>query len=172
MNTQKHPEHNNEPSVAVFAGGCFWGVEHIFAGTPGVVRAESGYSGGKDPNPDYRLVSTGITGHAEAVRVWYYPEKISYRDLVRIFFELHDPTQLNRQGPDIGTQYRSVIFYGNDDEKKIAEEQIRLLEAKGYDVVTQLLPSMPFYRAEEYHQHYIDKHPHWKCHSLVKRFDG
>lgn len=171
MSTEKHPAHKKEPATAVFAGGCFWGVEHIFARTPGVLKAESGYSGGTEPEPDYQLVSSGTTAYAEAVRVYYDPERISYQDLVRRFFEMHDPTQANRQGPDIGPQYRSIIFYANENERQIAEEQIKLLWTKGYDVATQLLPSMPFYRAEQYHQKYFEKHPFRTCHSLTKRFD-
>lgn len=158
-------------STAVFAGGCFWGVEHIFAKTPGVADAQSGYSGGTVPNPSYEQVCSGRTGHAEAVRVTYDPAVISYEQLARLFFELHDPTQLNRQGPDVGSQYRSVLFYNNDEEQQIADKLVRLLWDKGYDVVTEIVPAAPFYPAEAYHQDYIAKHPGWGCHLPEKRFD-
>ncbi len=156
---------------AIFAGGCFWGVEYQFAGARGVLRAESGYCGGTEPDPDYRMVSSGLTDYVEAVRVYYDPAQTGYKDLVRLFFELHDPTQVGGQGPDIGPQYRSVIFYANEDERAVAQEQIKLLEQNGYAVVTRLQPAMPFYRAEEYHQRYLEKHPYRVCHGLVKRFE-
>ena len=156
---------------AVFAGGCFWGVEHVFSKTPGVVDAESGYSGGTVPDPTYEQVCAGRTGHAEAVKVTYDPSVVSYEQLARLFFELHDPTQVNRQGPDVGTQYRSVLFYDNEQEKGVAEKLVSLLLAKGYTVATELAPAATFYPAEPYHQKYIAKNPGRHCHLPVKRFD-
>lgn len=157
---------------AIFAGGCFWGVEHHFQQTPGVISAVSGYTGGSVPNPTYKQVCTGLTGHAEAVLVTYDPSKVSYEKLARLFFEIHDPTTLDSQGPDFGTQYRSAIFYKSDDQKKTALKLIDQLKAKGYDVVTQVLPAKEFYAAEDYHQDYLDKHPERpSCHIPVKRFD-
>lgn len=160
-----------QTAQAIFAGGCFWGVEHILGQAPGVLAAESGYSGGTKPNPTYEEVCTGKTGHAEAVRVTYDPSVTNYEALARLFFELHDPTQLDRQGPDIGSQYRSIIFYATPDEKSVAEKLSGLLKAKGYDVVTAVQPVQPFYPAEEYHQDFIVKHPNRPCHLPVKRFD-
>lgn len=157
---------------AIFAGGCFWGVEHHFDKVPGVTSAVSGYTGGTVPNPTYKQVCTGLTGHAEAVRVTFDPSKVSYEKLARLFFEVHDPTTLNSQGPDFGTQYRSVIFYKSDDQKKTALKLIDLLKAKGYKVVTEVLPAKEFYQAEDYHQDYFDKHPEKPtCHIAVPRFD-
>ncbi len=157
---------------AVFAGGCFWGVEHHFEHTPGVLKAESGYTGGTTRNPTYSEVCTGKTGHAEAVRVTYDPGKVSYEQLARLFFETHDPTTANRQGPDVGTQYRSAVFYATPGQKAAAEKLIALLKAKGYKVVTQLQPAGEFYPAEDYHQDYLDKHPERpSCHVRVERFD-
>ncbi len=166
----EQPPQPQKTATAIFAGGCFWGVEHILSLTPGVLDAESGYSGGSVPNPSYEQVCTGGTGHAEAVRVRYDPSKVSYEQLAKLFFELHDPTQRDRQGPDVGSQYRSVIFYGDETEKKTAEKLIDLLRAKGYDVVTELLPATDFYPAEEYHQDFLAKHPGRPCHLPVKRF--
>ncbi len=158
------------PADAVFAGGCFWGIEHLFSRLPGVLNAESGYSGGHVENPTYEQVCTGRTGHAEAVRVTYDPTRIDYERLARHFFEFHDPTQLNRQGPDIGTQYRSAVFYANEAEKRIVADLIVQLEARGYKVVTMLEPLSIFYPAEEYHQRYLARHPGHFCHMPVKRF--
>lgn len=158
-------------TCAVFAGGCFWGVEHLFSHVSGVIRVESGYTGGHVANPGYEQVCTDSTGHAEAVRVTYDPGRISYERLARLFFEFHDPTQLNRQGPDIGTQYRSVIFYGDDREKHTATHLISLLRENGYDVVTTVEPRTFFYPAEEYHQNFIARHPGRGCHLPVRRFE-
>ncbi len=147
---------------AYFAGGCFWGVEDAFAQVPGVLDAASGYQGGKTESPSYKEVCTGGTGHAETVQVTYDPRLVSYRDLVRFFFRIHDPTTPNRQGPDIGTQYRSAIFTADDEQRKIANEVIaELRSANAYDgdeIVTAVEPAAPFYRAEEYHQDYHAKH--------------
>lgn len=157
---------------AIFAGGCFWGVEHLFQKLDGVISVVSGYSGGKVDNPTYEQVCTGTTGHAEAVEITYDPEKISYRQLAKYFFEIHDPTQLNRQGPDIGNQYRSAVFYTTEEEKQIAEELIQILKNKGYNVVTELNKFEKFWPAEDYHQDYYlktGKAPY--CHFYRKKFD-
>ena len=157
---------------AIFAGGCFWGVEHHLDHTPGVLKAESGYTGGTTRNPTYREVCTGKTGHAEAVRVTYDPAKVSYEHLARLFFETHDPTTVNRQGPDAGTQYRSAVFYKTPEQKATAEKLIKLLKDKGYKVVTELQPAGEFYVAEDYHQDYLDKNPDRpSCHVRVERFE-
>ena len=147
---------------ATFAAGCFWHVEEIFSKTNGITSTAVGYTGGNKENPTYEDVCTDLTGHAEAVQVEYDPEKISYRELVKIFFENHNPTTLNRQGPDIGTQYRSGIFYHDDDQKDIASDMIENLnplakEKFGTDIVTKVLPASKFYMAEEYHQKYFQK---------------
>jgi len=156
---------------AYFAGGCFWGVEDLFQRLDGVVNAKSGYMGGHTENPSYEDVCYKNTGHAETVEVTYNPEQISYKELAKYFFEIHDPTQLNHQGPDYGDQYRSVVFYGDDSERQIAEELIEILRDKGYPVVTQVVPVKTFYEAEDYHQDYYEKSgkkPY--CHFYVKRF--
>jgi peptide-methionine (S)-S-oxide reductase len=149
--------------TAVFAGGCFWGVQAVFQHVKGVITATSGYAGGSVKNPEYEMVSTGETGHAESVQVTYDPSQITYGELLRVFFSVaHDPTQLNRQGPDTGTQYRSAIFYANDEQKKIAGAYIAQLEqAKVFDrrIVTQVSPLQAFYPAEAYHQNYAALHP-------------
>ena len=155
---------------AVFAGGCFWGVEHHFQQVPGVISAVSGYTGGKAGKPTYEQVCTGKTGHAEAVEVVFDPARVSYEDLARLFFEIHDPTQVNRQEPDVGTQYRSAVFCVDDEQKRTAEKLIARLRAKGYEVATALLPASKFWPAEAYHQDYIHKHPSRKCHPRVTRF--
>jgi len=156
---------------AVFAGGCFWGMEHYFQREPGVMDVTSGYTGGSIPNPAYEQVCTGRTGHAEAVRVLFDPNKVSYEKLARLFFEIHDPTQRDRQGPDIGSQYRSAVFYKNDEQKQAAEKLISELKARGFAVVTQVEPLGPFYPAEAYHQDYLGKHPERPvCHVRVPRF--
>ncbi|MEO7453748.1 MAG: peptide-methionine (S)-S-oxide reductase MsrA [Fimbriimonadales bacterium] len=143
----------------VVAAGCFWCVEAIFEELRGVSKVVSGYSGGKVPNPTYEQVCAGITGHAEAVKIYYNPAEVSADDLLRIFFTTHDPTTLNRQGPDSGTQYRSAIFYSNDDEKARAQriiEEIGETKIWGNPIVTTLEPLKEFYLAEEYHQNYYD----------------
>jgi peptide-methionine (S)-S-oxide reductase len=149
--------------AAVIAGGCFWGIQAVFQHVKGVVSATSGYSGGSKQNAEYETVSTGETGHAESVQIVYDPSQISYGELLRVFFSVaHDPTQLNRQGPDSGTQYRSVIFYGSDEQKKIAEAYIAQLEqGKVFSrpIVTQVVPLKAFYPAEAYHQNYAANHP-------------
>lgn len=158
-------------AIAIFAGGCFWGVEHLMQQQNGVKSVESGYIGGTVENPTYKQVCAGNTGHYEAVKVTYDPKEVDFRTLAKLFMEIHDPTQENGQGPDLGTQYRSAIFYNNDAEKKTAEELIQILRKKGYDVVTKVLPATKFYPAEDYHQDYYDKkgtQPY--CHAYKKRF--
>ncbi len=156
---------------AIFAGGCFWGVEHWFRQVPGVLTVRSGYTGGKVDKPTYPQVSTGKTGHAEAVEILFDPAKVTYEQLARQFFEIHDPTELNRQGPDTGTQYRSAVFYVNEGQKKAAQKLIGLLRERGYPVVTQVEPATTFWPAEEYHQDYLGRHPERpSCHVPVKRF--
>ncbi len=157
---------------AYFAGGCFWGVEHYMQKSPGVIEVTSGYMGGDVKNPTYSQVCTGKTGHAETVQVTYDPAKTTYETLARLFFEIHDPTEFNRQGPDVGTQYRSAIFYTTDEEKQTIEKLIAQLKANGYNVVTQLTPAKEFYPAEEYHQDFLEKNPARPiCHSKVLRFE-
>lgn len=149
-------------AVATFAEGCFWHAEIIFQSLNGVRDAVSGYAGGSDKNPDYEKVATGATGHTETVQVYYDPSKISYETLVKALFASMDPTQLNRQGNDAGTEYRSIAFYRNDTEKKIIEAEIkRLTDAKVYKqkIVTEVVPFTKFYPAEDYHQEYIYYHP-------------
>lgn len=156
---------------AIFAGGCFWGVEHFFEDEPGVISATSGYIGGAKDNPTYKEVCYTDTGHAEAVEVVYDPSKTTYEKLARIFFEIHDPTQVNRQGPDIGEQYRSAVFYVDDAQKATTEKLIAELKAKGFGVVTEVVPAAKFWPAEDYHQDYYaktGKTPY--CHARVKRF--
>ncbi len=157
--------------TAIFAGGCFWGVEYFLQKAPGVISVTSGYTGGHVKNPSYREVCTGTTGHAEAVKIIYDPQKTSYEKLLRLFMEIHDPTQVGGQGPDIGDQYRSEIFYLNDDQRKIAEMTINILKANGYKVVTAVTKASEFYDAEKYHQDYYfnnGKVPY--CHGYTKRF--
>jgi peptide methionine sulfoxide reductase msrA/msrB len=157
--------------TAIFAGGCFWGVEYFLQKEPGVISVTSGYTGGHVKNPTYKEVCTGTTGHAEAVRIIYDPRKTTYEKLLRLFMQIHDPTQVGRQGPDIGDQYRSEIFYLNDDQKKIAENTINILKANGYKVVTAVTKASEFYDAEKYHQDYYfnnGKVPY--CHGFTKRF--
>lgn len=145
---------------AYVAAGCFWGVEDAFRKTPGVIEAVSGYAGGHTNNPTYEQVCSGTTGHAETVEVEYDPEKISYEELVRTFFALHDPTQMNRQGPDVGTQYRSAIFYTTEEEKVIAEKiKEELAPRYSAPIATEITEAQTFYPAEEYHQRYFEKHP-------------
>ncbi|OQA02479.1 MAG: Peptide methionine sulfoxide reductase MsrA [Planctomycetes bacterium ADurb.Bin401] len=156
---------------AVFAGGCFWGVEHLFKNTPGVISVTSGYTGGKNQRPTYEQVCSGKTGHAEAVEIVFDPAKTNYEILTKLFFEIHDFTQSNRQGPDVGEQYRSGIFYFNDAQKKTAEKLVKFLKGKGYDVKTEITEAATFWPAEEYHQDYYEKTgktPY--CHTYKKIF--
>jgi peptide-methionine (S)-S-oxide reductase len=154
--------------VAEFALGCFWGEEQTFWQVPGVVSTSVGYEGGYTPNPTYEEVCTGRTGHAESVRVVFDPAKVTYPQLLKVFWESHDPTQGMRQGNDIGSQYRSVIFYKSDAQKAAAEEskrefQKRLTEAGYGEISTEIVPASEFYFAEDYHQQYLHKVPHGYC---------
>ncbi len=146
---------------ATFAAGCFWGIEASYRAVSGVVNAVSGYTGGHVDNPFYEQVCTGSTGHAEAVEVSFDPEKVSYESLVRKFFTLHDPTQINRQGPDVGGQYRSVIFTHSDEQNKIAQMIKTELASTFYPntIATSIEPAQVFWKAEEYHQRFAEKHP-------------
>lgn len=150
----------NKSKFAVFGAGCFWGVESSFRAVEGVVDVAVGYAGGNVAKPGYRQVCTGKTGHAEVVQVEYDPTRVTFARLVEVFWQIHDPTTLNRQGPDFGTQYRSVIFYSDEDERTAAEESKRRLDESGQlgrPVVTQIVPAAEFYRAEEYHQRYYER---------------
>jgi peptide-methionine (S)-S-oxide reductase len=158
--------------TAVVAGGCFWGIQAVFQHVKGVISATSGYSGGSSRTAEYEIVSTGTTNHAESVKIVYDASKITYGQLLQVFLSVaHDPTQLNRQDPDEGTQYRSVIFYGNDEQKKIADDYIAQLDqAKVFPhkIVTQVVPLKGFYPAEGYHQNYAALHPD---NPYIARFD-
>jgi peptide-methionine (S)-S-oxide reductase len=146
--------------LAVFGAGCFWGVELAFRAVEGVVDVAVGYAGGTVPKPNYRTVCGGKTGHAEVVQVEYDPARVSFEQLLEVFWQIHDPTTLNRQGPDVGTQYRSIIFYSDEHERAAAEESKRRLDESGKlgrPVVTQIAPAAEFYRAEEYHQRYYER---------------
>ncbi|MDC7124439.1 MAG: bifunctional methionine sulfoxide reductase B/A protein [Spirochaetales bacterium] len=161
-----------ETGRAVFAGGCFWGVEYLFKELDGVTSTTVGYTGGQTSFPTYKEVCYTDTGHIEAIEVIYDPEKITFRELAKYFFEIHDPTQQNGQGPDIGKQYLSAIFYENEEQHKIATELITVLESKGLDIATSLRSAGAFWPAEEYHQDYYSKTgktPY--CHAYIKRFD-
>jgi peptide-methionine (S)-S-oxide reductase len=151
---------------ATFAGGCFWGVEHLFNEIPGVIDAVSGHAGGNRDNPTYEQVCSGRTGHAEAVEVTYDPAKVTYDDLLNAFWNMHDPTTLNRQGPDHGHQYRSAIFFHNAAQEEAARKSAA--QAQHYfdrPIVTEIVPAPRFWPAEDYHQRYFDKHPgHASCH--------
>jgi peptide-methionine (S)-S-oxide reductase len=152
---------------AIFAAGCFWGVEAAFRQVPGVIDTEVGYTGGHTESPTYREVCSDTTGHAEAVRVQFDPAQISYDQLLNVFWENHDPTTPNRQGPDIGSQYRSAIFYTTEAQKEVAEASKRKLDESGVfsrPIVTEITPAGPFWRAEEYHQRYAEKRGMVSCH--------
>ena len=153
--------------VATFGAGCFWGVEAAFREVPGVLSTEAGFAGGTLVNPSYEDVCTDRTGHAEVVRVEFDPQQVSYGELLRVFWENHDPTQLNRQGPDVGTQYRSVIFYHTPEQEAEAQASKTAEEQSGKHqrpVVTRIEPAPAFYRAEEYHQQYLEKRGLKHCH--------
>jgi len=162
---------NTNLQIATLAGGCFWCLEAVFDEVKGVQGVESGYAGGQMDNPSYRAVCNGDTGHAEVVQVHFDPAVVSYRDLLNVFFAIHDPTTLNRQGADVGTQYRSAIFYHNDDQKQTAEELIKELNAqKIWDkpIVTQVEKLDKFYMAEDYHQEYFARNPYQPyCQAVV-----
>jgi len=153
--------------IATFGAGCFWGVEAAFRRLPGVVDVASGYSGGHMPNPTYKDVCAHTTGHAEVVQVTFDPQKISYDQLLDVFWQIHNPTQVNRQGPDVGTQYRSAIFVHSLEQQAIAEKSKAALAANGKfqrPIATEITTAGPFYRAEEYHQKYLEKHGAASCH--------
>lgn len=156
---------------AIFAGGCFWGVEYHFSKLKGVLSVKSGYTGGSTEHPTYREVCTGNTGHAEAVEIEFDPAVVTYETLAKLFFEIHDQSQLNRQGPDIGTQYRSAVFYTSDEQKVIAEKLVGILKEKGFKVATTIEKAGKFWVAEDYHQDYYEKTGHQPyCHIYQKKF--
>jgi peptide methionine sulfoxide reductase msrA/msrB len=168
-----HSDAKQAPKVekAIFAGGCFWGMEYFFQHAKGVISTRVGYTGGHTKNPTYREVCSHTTGHYEALEVTYDAGVTNYEELARLFFEIHDPTQVDGQGPDIGEQYQSMVFYADETQKKTAEKLIGLLKARGYAVATQLRPATIFWPAEEYHQKYYEKeHGTPYCHRPVKRF--
>jgi len=150
------------------AGGCFWGMEELVRQIPGVIGTEVGYTGGATPNATYEIVKTGRSGHAESLKIVFDPKQLTYRHLLFEFFRMHNPTTRNQQGNDIGTQYRSAIFYVNDEQKHTAEDVIKTVDASGEwkaKVVTEVVPFDSFWRAEDYHQDYLVKHPHgYTCH--------
>ena len=156
---------------AIFAGGCFWGVEYHFQGVKGVLAVASGYIGGQSNTPTYKQVCAGDSGHAEAVEVLFDSKAVDFETLAKLFFEIHDPTQVNRQGPDVGDQYRSAIFFIDDEQKKVAKNLIEQLQKKGLKPATELVPAVTFWPAEAYHQNYYRAQggePY--CHARVKRF--
>ena len=156
---------------AYFAGGCFWGTEYFFKEAEGVISTSVGYMGGPKKNPTYKEVCSGNTGHIETVEVTYGPSQTSFEKLAQLFFEIHDPTQVDRQGPDVGEQYRSAIFYVDDQQKQISEKLIKMLKDKGLEVATRLVKAEAFWAAEDYHQDYYEKtgkQPY--CHFYTKRF--
>lgn len=161
MSQKQNQTHSpNGKKVATLAGGCFWCLEPIFGELRGVEQVVSGYSGGAVANPSYRQVCTGATGHAEAVQVTFDPKEISFQEILEVFFTIHDPTTLNRQGADVGTQYRSAIFYHDPEQKAVAEQVIRQIEAANVwdaPIVTQVAPFTAFYLAEDYHQEYFER---------------
>jgi methionine-S-sulfoxide reductase len=156
--------------TAYLSGGCFWGMEELVRQIPGVLETEVGYTGGNTPNANYDVVKTGNSGHAESLKIVFDPELLSYRHLLFEFFRMHNPTTLNRQGNDVGTQYRSAIFYFDEAQKSTAEEVISTVDASGdwkAKVITEVVPFIAFYRAESYHQKYLVKHPHgYTCHYM------
>ncbi|HKX16883.1 MAG TPA: peptide-methionine (S)-S-oxide reductase MsrA [bacterium] len=167
----RKPQGAPREEVATLAGGCFWCLEAVYDDLDGVLRVESGYAGGTVPNPSYQQVCTGSTGHAEVVQITFDPRVLSYQDLLEVFFTIHDPTTLNRQGNDIGTQYRSAIFYQSPEQKVAAEQAIReLTEARrfAHPIVTEVKPLTAFYKAEDYHQEYFANNPHQPyCQAVV-----
>jgi len=158
--------------TAIFAAGCFWGVQEYFSRVKGVIKSESGYTGGTKKNPTYEEVCTGKTGHAESVRVIFDPRVVSYERLLQHFWELHDPTSLNKQGNDVGSQYRSAIFYTNPEQEMHARSSLEKLVKSGkysQKIVTEILPAKEFYTAEEYHQNYLKKNPYGYCHIDLRK---
>ena len=156
--------------TAIFAAGCFWCIEAVYNRLKGVHNATSGYINGHTPAPTYAEVCSGHSGHAEAVKIEFDPEIISYRTLLEVLFTLHDPTQLNRQGPDWGEQYRSAVFYENAEQKAVAQKLVARLKELGYKVATQIAPAGPFYAAEAYHQDFTRRTGRGACHMSVPRF--
>lgn len=153
--------------LATFGAGCFWGIEAAFRRVPGVIDAASGYSGGRTENPTYRDVCSNSTGHAEVVQVTFDPEKVSYNQLLDVFWTIHDPTQVNRQGPDHGSQYRTAIFFHSPEQEAAAKASKKALDAIGkfrHPIATEIAPAGPFWRAEEYHQRYLEKRGAQSCH--------
>lgn len=165
-NGAKPKAQNPQLEAATFAAGCFWGVEEIFRTTKGVVSTQVGYTGGTTSNPTYEEVCEHTTGHAEAVELKFNPKEISYEELLDIFFTMHDPTQVNRQGPDVGTNYRSVIFYNSNVQKQVAEKAKEKWNKQKYNgrIATQIVKAPTFWRAEEYHQKYFMKRGGGACH--------
>jgi peptide-methionine (S)-S-oxide reductase len=161
---------NDTNQTAYLSGGCFWGMEELVRLIPGVLETEVGYCGGDTPNATYEIVKTGSSGHAESLKIVYDPGLLTYRHLLFEFFRMHNPTTSNRQGNDVGTQYRSAIFYLDDAQKNTAEEVIKTIDASGdwkTKVITEVVPFKAFYRAEEYHQKYLIKHPQgYTCHYM------
>ena len=155
---ESHQVYGKDREVATLGGGCFWCTEAIFDQLKGVEKVESGYSGGKVPNPSYEDVCTGSTGHAESIQITFNPKQISFKEILQIFFTTHDPTTLNRQGADVGTQYRSAVFYHNPDQEAVAKEVIKETNAAKIwkkPIVTEVAPFKAFYKAEDYHQEYF-----------------
>jgi peptide methionine sulfoxide reductase msrA/msrB len=160
-----------QTDTAIFAGGCFWGVEYYLQKAKGVISVVSGYTGGTKDHPTYEEVCSGKTGHYEAVEVAFDPKQISYEELAKLFFEIHDPTEWNHQGPDYGIQYRSAVFYRNEEQRTVTEKLIAQLKKNGYNVVTEVKPASVFWKAEAYHQDYYEhKGTLPYCHGYVKRF--
>ena len=173
LNFTPFNQRDDQPKTetALFAGGCFWGVQHFFDKAPGVLKSEVGYTGGTTENPTYKEVCAHKTGHVEAIKVTFDPQKTSYEAMAKLFFEIHDPTQANGQGPDLGPQYLSEVFYTDENQKSTVERLIILLKQKGYKVVTLVRPASVFWPAEPYHQEYYKKTggtPY--CHGYVRRF--
>jgi peptide methionine sulfoxide reductase msrA/msrB len=161
----------NNIKKAYFAGGCFWGVEYYFQKVDGVISTKVGYMGGHTENPTYEEVSGHKTGHAETMEIAFDETKVSYEDLAKLFFEIHDPAQKDRQGPDVGNQYRSAVFYTDEKQKEIAEKLIRILKDKGYEVATEVNLAGTFWQAEDYHQKYYAKNGQQPyCHIRRKKF--
>lgn len=168
MDANETTNHSSHETTVVLAGGCFWGVEELFRKQPGVLKTRVGYSGGNTENPTYETVKTGTTGHAEAIEVTFDPQQTDYQKVFHFFFSIHDPTTLNRQGNDKGSQYRSAIFYQNEEEKKAALQVIEEVATRGFwekPIVTEVTAFSGFYSAEDYHQDYLQKHPGgYTCH--------
>jgi methionine-S-sulfoxide reductase len=166
------PSQKSEAKIetAILAGGCFWGVEELFRTMPGVISTEVGYTGGSIPNPTYEIVKKGTSGHAESIKIQFDPNKLSFEDLLKFFFKIHDPTTKNQQGNDIGSQYRSAIFYVTDEQRKSAQKIKELVEASGAwkkPVVTEILQASTFYSAESFHQDYLQRNPGgYTCHYI------